>query len=79
MNLLARSYLQLSVATSLSSVTTLIHRRSVTPGIVAPSLCSETHPEGRIGYRKWARGNGRLGDIHSVYDRYDHDVDKLMA
>jgi hypothetical protein len=50
------------------------------PGSVAPSyLCSGTHPEGRIGYREWARGNGRLGDIHSVDDRYDHDVDELMA
>jgi len=31
--------------------------------------------EGRIGYREWARRNGRLGDIHSLDDRYDHDVD----
>src|SRR5215217_6229406 len=35
--------------------------------------------EGRIGYRGWARRNGRLGDIHSLDDRYDHDVDELMA
>ena len=61
-------------------MTALAHLRSKKPesehtGI----LCSELHPEGRIGYREWARGNGRLGDIHSVYDRYDHDVDKLMA
>jgi hypothetical protein len=50
------------------------------PGSVAPSfLFSETHPEGRIGYREWARRNSRLGDIHSADDRYDHDVDKLMA
>jgi hypothetical protein len=35
--------------------------------------------EGRIGYREWARRNGRLADIHSVDDRYDHDVDELMA
>ena len=35
--------------------------------------------EGRIGYREWARRNGRLGDIHSIDDRYDHDVDELMA
>ena len=35
--------------------------------------------EGRIGYREWARRNGRLCDIHSVDDRYDHDVDELMA
>src|SRR5687768_12576233 len=35
--------------------------------------------EGRIGYREWARRNGKLGDIHSIDDRFDHDVDELMA
>jgi hypothetical protein len=35
--------------------------------------------EGRIGYREWALGSGRLYDIHSLDDRYDHDVDELMA
>jgi hypothetical protein len=35
--------------------------------------------EGRIGYREWARRNGRLADIYSVDDRYDHDIDELMA
>jgi hypothetical protein len=35
--------------------------------------------EGRIGYREWARRNGRLADIHSIDDRYDHNVDELMA
>jgi hypothetical protein len=35
--------------------------------------------EGRMGYREWARRNGRLGDIHSIDDRLDHDVDELMA
>ena len=35
--------------------------------------------EGRIGYREWARRNGRLAEIHSLEDRYDHDVDELMA
>ena len=35
--------------------------------------------EGRIGYRKWARRNGHLSDIHSLDDRYDHDVDEMMA
>jgi hypothetical protein len=35
--------------------------------------------EGRIGYRVWARRNRRLGDSHSIDDRYDHDVDELMA
>jgi len=35
--------------------------------------------EGRIGYREWARRSGRVADIHSLDDRYDHDVDELMA
>jgi hypothetical protein len=35
--------------------------------------------EGRIGYREWARRNGRLADIHTIDDRYDHDIDELMA
>ena len=34
--------------------------------------------EGRIGYREWARRNGRLSDIHTIDDRYDHDIDELM-
>jgi hypothetical protein len=35
--------------------------------------------KGGIGYREWARRNGRLADIHSIDDRFDHDVDELMA
>ena len=35
--------------------------------------------DGRAGYREWARRSGRLGDIHSLDDRYDHDIDELMA
>jgi hypothetical protein len=35
--------------------------------------------EGRIGYREWARRSGRLEHIHSMDDRYDHDIDELMA
>jgi hypothetical protein len=35
--------------------------------------------EGRIGYREWARRSGRLEDIHSMDDRYDHDIDESMA
>jgi hypothetical protein len=35
--------------------------------------------EGRIGYREWACKNGRLADIHSIDDRYDHDIDELIA
>jgi hypothetical protein len=33
--------------------------------------------EGRIGYREWAARTGRISP--SVEDRYDHDVDELMA
>jgi hypothetical protein len=35
--------------------------------------------EGRIGYREWAIRSGRLEYIHSLDDRYDHDIDELMA
>jgi hypothetical protein len=35
-----------------------------------------TFAEGRIGYREWAR---RSGYIHSIDDRYDHDVDELLV
>jgi hypothetical protein len=35
--------------------------------------------EGRIGYREWALRSGHLEYIHSMDDRYDHDVDELMA
>src|SRR5829696_5169817 len=33
--------------------------------------------EGRIGYRLWAMRTGRINP--SVEDRYDHDVDELLA
>ena len=32
---------------------------------------------GRIGYREWATRSGRINP--SVEDRYDHDIDQLMA
>jgi hypothetical protein len=40
-----------------------------------------TFREGRIGYRKWAIRSGRLeGDyIHSLDDKYDHDVEVAMS
>jgi hypothetical protein len=38
-----------------------------------------TFAQGRIGYREWALRSGRLGYIHSLDDRYDHDIDELMA
>jgi hypothetical protein len=33
--------------------------------------------EGRIGYRMWATKTGRISP--SIEDRYDHNVDELMA
>jgi hypothetical protein len=35
--------------------------------------------EGRMGYREWVRRSGRLEYIHSIDDRYDHDINELMA
>jgi hypothetical protein len=48
-------------------------------GLYADGLRVASFAEGRIGYREWARRNGHLCHIHSLDDRYDHDVDELMA
>ena len=48
-------------------------------GLYAAGVRVASVAEGRMGYREWARRNGRLGDIHSIDDRYDHDIDELMA
>src|SRR5918997_4708125 len=48
-------------------------------GLYVDSIRVASFAEGRIGYREWARRNGRLADIHSLDDRLDHDVDELMA
>jgi hypothetical protein len=48
-------------------------------GLFVDGVRVASFAEGRIGYREWARRNGRLSDIHSVDDRYDHDVDELLA
>ena len=48
-------------------------------GLYADSVKVASFAEGRIGFREWARRSGRLEYIHSVDDRYDHDVDVLMA
>jgi hypothetical protein len=48
-------------------------------GLYADGVKVASFAEGRIGYREWARRNGRLGDIHSIDDRFDHDVDELIA
>jgi hypothetical protein len=38
-----------------------------------------TFAEGRVGYREWARRSGRLDYIHSLDDKYDHDVDMALS
>jgi hypothetical protein len=48
-------------------------------GLYADGIKVVSFAEGRIGYREWARRNGRLADIHSIDDRLDHDIDELMA
>jgi hypothetical protein len=42
-----------------------------------PSTRVASFREGRIGYCLWAARTERIGP--SVEDRYDHDVDELMA
>ena len=48
-------------------------------GLFADGVRVACFAEGRIGYREWALRSGRLGDIHSIDDRYDHDIDEFMA
>jgi hypothetical protein len=48
-------------------------------GLFADGVKVASFAEGRIGYREWARRSGRLEYIHSIDDRYDHDIDELMA
>jgi hypothetical protein len=48
-------------------------------GLSADVVRVASFTEGRIGYREWARRSGGLGDIHSIDDRYDHDIDELLA
>ena len=48
-------------------------------GLDADGVRVVSFAEGRIGYRERARRNGRLYDIYSLDDRYDHDIDELMA
>ena len=43
----------------------------------ASSMRVASFREGRKGYRLWATRTGRINP--SVEDRYDHDVDELMA
>ena len=48
-------------------------------GLYADGVKVASFAEGRIGYREWALRSGRLEYIHSLDDRYDHDIDELMA
>jgi hypothetical protein len=48
-------------------------------GLYADGVRVASFAEGRIGFREWARRNRRLGEIHSIDDRLDHDIDELMA
>jgi hypothetical protein len=48
-------------------------------GLFADGVKVASFAEGRIGYREWARRSGRLEDIHSIDDRYDHDIGELMV
>jgi hypothetical protein len=47
-------------------------------GLYSDGVKVASFAEGRIGYREWALRSGRLEYIHSIADRYDHDVDELM-
>jgi hypothetical protein len=46
-------------------------------GLCADGVKVASFREGRIDYREWATRTGRISP--SVEDRYDHDVDELMA
>jgi hypothetical protein len=48
-------------------------------GLYADGVKMASFAEGRIGYREWSHRSGHLEYIHSVDDRYDHDIDELMA
>jgi hypothetical protein len=52
---------------------------ATTPGKRFAAGTVASFVKGGIGYREWARRNGRLADIHSIDDRYDHDIDELIA
>ena len=48
-------------------------------GLYADGMKLASFAECRIGCREWARRSGKLDYIHSIDDRYDHDIDELMA
>jgi hypothetical protein len=47
--------------------------------LVADGMKVAGFADGRVGYREWARRNGRLRDIHSLDDRLDDHIDELIA
>ena len=47
------------------------------PSNGSSTTCVASFREGRIGYREWATRSGRINP--SLEDRYDHDIDELMA
>ena len=50
-------------------------------GLYVDGVKVASFADGRIGYREWARRTGRLQDeyIHSLDDKYDHDVEVIMS
>jgi hypothetical protein len=47
-------------------------------GLFADGRRVASFAEGRIGYREWSRRSGRLADIHSIENRFDHNMDEVM-
>ena len=47
-------------------------------GLFADGRRVASFAEGRIGYREWSRRSGRLADIHSIENRFDHNLDEVM-
>jgi hypothetical protein len=48
-------------------------------GLYAEGVRVACFAEGRTGSREWALRSGHLEYIHSLNERYDHDVDEHMA
>lgn len=46
-------------------------------GLYVVSVRVASYADGRAGYRMWATRTGRINP--NVEDRYDHDVDELLA
>ena len=47
-------------------------------GLFADGRRVASFAEGRIGYREWSRRSGRLADIHSIENCFDHNMDEVM-